>query len=341
MKRLIQVQRGRCPQCGSPELVKDEERGEIVCSECGLVILEDMLDRSPEWRAFTLEEERSRRRAGAPIRFSHFDKGLSTIIRVDKDSFGRPLSAKAKRQMWRLRTWQIRSRLCSSDYRNLMRAMNELQRLSDKLHIPFSVREMTAVLYRKALSSDLVRGRSIAAIVAAALYAACRFTKTPKTLKEVVGASHRGRNEVAAAYRLLIRTLQMKMPIHDSLDYVSKIACEAGICGETQGLAVKILREAKRKRITIGKDPMGVAAAVLYIACKLMGENVTQKEIADASGVTEVTIRNRKKELADKLNLISDSRNELKGSSVYGYALLSTEKFECEKDFVSNTKNVC
>ncbi|MBE0512536.1 transcription initiation factor IIB [Candidatus Bathyarchaeota archaeon] len=311
MQHSIHIQRFLCPQCGSLELVRDEEMGEIVCSKCGLVVLEDMLNRSPEWRAFTVEEERSKRRAGAPIRYSHFDKGLSTVIRVDKDAFGRPLSSKAKRQMWRLRRWQIRSRIRSSDYRNLMRAMNELQRLSEKLHIPSSVQEMAAVLYRKALSLDLIRGRSIAAIVAAALYAACRFTKTPKTLKEVVEASLRDRDEVAGAYRLLIRTLQMKMPIHDPLDYVSKIAYEAGISGEVQGLAVKILREAKRKRITMGKDPMGVASAVLYIACQLMGKNVTQKEIADASGVTEVTIRNRKKELMKKLNLISDSRSEL------------------------------
>lgn len=308
MKRLIQVQRGRCPQCGSPELVRDEEMGEIVCSECGLVILEDMLNRSPEWRAFTLEEKRSKRRVGAPIRYSHYDKGLSTIIRVDKDSFGQPLSSKAKRQMWRLRRWQIRSRIRSSDYRNLMRAMSELQRLSENLHIPSSVQEMAAVIYRKALHEDLIRGRCIAAIVAAALYAACRFTKTPKTLNEVVEASLRDRNDVARAYRLLIRTLRMKMPIHDPLDYISKIAEKTGISGEAQGLAVKILREAKRKRITMGKDPMGVAAAVLYIACQLKGKNVTQKEIADASGVTEVTIRNRKKELVEKLNLIARAR---------------------------------
>jgi len=305
MQHLVQVQRGRCPQCGSPELVRDEEMGEIACSKCGLVVLDDLLDRSPEWRAFTLEEKRSKRRAGAPIDYSHYDKGLSTIFRVDKDAFGRPLPAKVKRQMWRLRRWQIRSRIHGSDYRNLMRAMNELQRLSEKLHIPSSVQEMAAVIYRKALNEDLIRGRCIAAIVAGALYAACRFTKTPKTLNEVAEASLRDRDEVARSYRLLIRTLKMKMPVHDPLDYISKIAEKAGISGEAQGLAVKILREAKRKRITMGKDPMGVAAAVLYIACQLKGKNVTQKEIADVAEVTEVTIRNRKKELMKELDINS------------------------------------
>jgi len=276
--------------------------GEIVCSECGLVVVDDILEQRPEWRAFTIEEKNSRRRVGSPIDYSHFDKGLSTIIRVDRDAFGRPLPAKTRRQMWRLRKWQIRSRTHASESRNLHKAMKELQRLSEKLHIPSSVQRMAAVIYRKALNADLIRGRSIVAIVAAALYAACRYTKAPKTLNEVVEASVRDRDEVSRAYRLLIHTFKMKMPIHDPLYYISKIAEKAGISGEAQGLAVKILQEAKRKRITSGKDPIGVAAAVLYIACQLKGKNVTQMEIAEAADVTEVTIRNRKKDLMKKLD---------------------------------------
>jgi len=184
-----------------------------------------------------------------------------------------------------------------------MQAMGELERLSEKLHIPSFIQETAAVIYRKALSADLIRGRCIAAIVAAALYAACRFTKTPKTLKEVAEASVRDKNEISRCYFLLIRRLKMKMPIHDPLDYVSKIAGKVVISGKTQGLAVKILREAKRKRLTMGKDPMGIAATVLYIACQLKGKKVTQQDIAAAANVTEITIRNRKKELMKKLNL--------------------------------------
>ena len=185
-----------------------------------------------------------------------------------------------------------------------MQAMNELQILSEKLHISSSVKELAAVIYRKALDEDITRGRSIAAIVAASMYAACRFTKTPKTLNDVVAVSARSRGEVSRGYRLLVRTLKIEMPAHDPLNYVSRIATKAEIPGKVQGVAVDILRKAKRKRITMGKDPVGVASAVLYIACQLEGENVTQKEIAEAAGVTEVTLRNRKKELVEKLNLL-------------------------------------
>jgi len=301
MQRLIQKR--LCPECGSSELIADREMGETVCSKCGLVILDEMLNRSPEWRAFTLEEKRSKGRVGAPTAYSHFNKGLSTVMWVNRDAFGRPLSPEVRRQMWRLRRWQIRSRMHASDSRNLMQAMGELGRLSETLHVPSFIQETAAVIYRKALSADLIRGRCIAAIVAAALYAACRLTKTPKTLNEIVKASARDKKEFSKCYFLLVRKLKMKMPIADPLNHISKIAEKVGISGKAQGLAVKILREAKRKRITMGKDPIGMAATVLYMACQLRDEKITQMDIATAANITEVTIRNRKKELMKKLNL--------------------------------------
>ena len=297
------VKQIRCPECGSSRIVQDRETGEFVCGECGFVIEADTLSQRPEWRAFTPEEKRAKRRAGAPTDYARYDKGLSTTIRVEHDAFGRPLSPEVRRQMWRLRRWHIRSQMHASESRNLMYAMNELERLSDKLHIPSSIRGRAAVIYRKALNEGLVRGRSIAAIVAGALYVACRFAKIPKSLKEVAKASIRDEKEVARSYRLLVRRLKLEMPIHDPLEYISKIAGKAGLSGEIQGLAVRILRKAQRKRLTTGKDPRGVAAAALYIACKLKGKKVTQKEIALAANITEVTLRNRKKGLAERLDL--------------------------------------
>jgi transcription initiation factor TFIIB len=293
-----------CPQCSSPNLVTDGTNGEVICSQCGLVIVENELNRAPEWRAYTLEERFSKSRTGAPIRYSHFDKGLHTTIRGFKDASGNSLSGKAKRRAWRLRKWQNRSRVRDSRNRNLMQAMNELQILSEKLSVSSSIKELAAIIYRKALDEGLTRGRSIAAIVAAAMYVACRFTKTPKTLNDIVEVSARSRGEVSRAYRLIVRTLKIEMPSHDPLNYISRIATKAKIPGKVQGVAVKILRKAKRKRITMGKDPVGVASAVLYIACQKEGENVTQKDIAEAAGVTEVTLRNRKKELVEKLDLL-------------------------------------
>jgi transcription initiation factor TFIIB len=181
--------------------------------------------------------------------------------------------------------------------------MAELDRLSDKAYIPGPVKEKAAVIYRKALDKGLVRGRSIAAIAAAALYAACRITETPRTLREIAEASYVDKKDVARCYRLLLRELKVQMPIADPLTYISKIAERTGITGQTQGLAIKILYEARRKRAAAGKDPMGLAAAALYIACLQNNEKKTQKDIAEAAGVTEVTVRNRYKSLKRQLGL--------------------------------------
>jgi len=306
LKERQQQQRflDKCPECGSENLIHDYDTGETVCGNCGLVLREQMMDKGPEWRAFTQEEKDSRSRVGIPTSYSVHDKGLSTAIgRVDRDAFGRKLPLSTRLQMWRLRKWQIRSRVHSSVDRNLAQAMAELDRLSDKVYIPGPVKEKAAVVYRKALDKGLVRGRSIAAIAAAALYAACRTTGTPRTLREIAEASLVDKKDVARCYRLLLRELDVQMPIADPLTYISKIAERTGISGQTQGLAIKILRDAKLARAAAGKDPMGLAAAALYIACLQKDEKKTQKDIAEAAGVTEVTVRNRYKSLKRQLGL--------------------------------------
>lgn len=301
---------GKCHECGSSNLVHDNDTGETICSDCGLVLYQQMMDKGPEWRAFSLEQRALRGRVGGPTSYSVHDKGLSTTLsQLDRDAFGKKLPLSTRLQMWRLRKWQIRSRVHSSADRNLAQAMSELDRLSDKLYIPQATKEKAAVIYRKALTKGLVRGRSIATIITASLYAACRRSGTPRTLKEVSESSLVNKKDVARCYRLLLRELDVSMPIADPLTYISKIAQKTEILGVTQGRAIEILRKAKHKRIATGKDPMGIAAAVLYIACLQNKEKKTQKEIAEASGVTEVTVRNRYKALRKELGLeISEVR---------------------------------
>ena len=294
----------KCPECSSDNLVHDYDTGETICGDCGLVLYEQMLDKAPEWRAFTPQEKASRSRVGMPTSYSVHDKGLSTTIsQVDRDAFGRKLPLSTRLQMWRLRKWQIRSRVHSSIDRNLAQAMSELDRLSGKINIAPPIKEKAALIYRKALEKGLVRGRSISAIAAASLYAACRKSGLPRSLREITEASLVDKKDVARCYRLLLQELDFHMPVSDPLSYISKIAGNNGVSGKTQGTAIAILKEARRRRVSAGKDPMGMAAASLYIACLQNNEKITQKDIAEAAGVTEVTVRNRYKALKRQLNL--------------------------------------
>ncbi len=273
--------------------VTDPETGEVVCRRCGLVLQEEVLDQQPEWRAFTPEERRAKARAGAPTSLKQFDKGLSTTFQPYKDVYGRPLSTKNRLKMMRLRKWNIRSRMHSSAERNLSQAMNELTRLTDKLHIPSDVAEHAALIYRRALDKGLVRGRSIKSIAAASLYAACRLTRTPRSLKEISDTSTRRRKEISRCYRLVQRELELTMPVDEPTKFVARIASRAGLSQKTQNTAIDLLHKAKKIKADVGKGPAGIAAAALYIASILTGEKVTQKRLASAGGVTEVTVRNR------------------------------------------------
>ena len=299
-KQMVSV---RCPECGSTDLILDSDMGEYVCSRCGLVLEEDIPSQEAEWRAFTPQERDSRARAGTPTDYSHYDKGLSTVIRVEKDAAGRPLSPNVKQQMWRLRRWQTRSKVHASQSRNLMLAMSELQRLSDILHMPSSVHDMAAIIYRKALNEGLVRGRSIGGMVAGSLYASVRFTKVPRTLKEIAEASQRNQKEIARSYSVIVRNLDMRMPVDDPTYYVTKVAEKAKVSSDVEGLAINLMNEAKRRYATTGKDPSGLAAAIIYLSARMLKEKATQAQLAKAANVTEVTVRNRKRDLMKSLSL--------------------------------------
>jgi transcription initiation factor TFIIB len=262
------------------------------------VLRDELIDKKPEWRAFTLAETAARRRVGPPTTLIKYDKGLATTFRP----YDKHLPLKTRLTMQRLRKWNIRARLHTSVERNLSQAMNELVRLADRLKIPRTVSETAAAIYRKALTDRLVRGRSIAAVAAASLYAACRMTRTPRTLRDVAGASLRTQKEISRCYRLILRDIKPIVPIDDPLKYVAQIASKLNLNQSLQNNAVAILREARQKKVTAGKGPVGIAAAAIYVSSRLHRMELTQRELADVAGVTEVTIRNRYKGLLQNLD---------------------------------------
>ena len=276
----------------------------MFCSKCGFVLTEKLQESGPEWRSFTQDEHGDRARTGAPTSLTMHDMGLATIINpVNKDASGRPLTTSMKNTIERLRTWDSRSQIHEPVDRNFRQAFGELNRLKDKLVISDAVIEKAAYIYRKALDKGLVRGRSISALMASALYAACRDTETPRNLKDVELAANIKRKDIARCYRLLVKELDLRMPVTDSIQCVSRIASRLGVAEKTKRRAVKVLKQAQENEVSAGKDPMGLAAAALYLACVKNNEEKTQRDIAEAANVTEVTIRNRYKGLKDSLSL--------------------------------------
>ncbi len=300
-------QNSNCSRCGKKSLLTDEVTGEQFCSKCGYVASEKLQASGPEWRSFQKDGGSDPARTGAPSSLTIHDMGLSTVINPqNRDATGKPLTASMKSTITRLRTWDSRSQVHESVDRNLRQALNELYRLKDKLAISSSVLEKAAYLYRKALEKKLVRGRSISAMIAASLYAACRDTETPRTLKDIAEAANVKRKDISRCYRLLYNELDLKMPVVDPIQCIARISSKLKVTEKIKRYAAKILKETQKRQESSGKDPMGLAAAALYFSCAINGVSITQRDLAEAAGVTEVTIRNRYKGLKEAKILESD-----------------------------------
>lgn len=291
-----------CPHCGGSRIVNDRETGERVCASCGLVVTDTIVDTGPEYRVFNLQEANDRRRTGTGYSMSIYDKGLSTVIKGDKDASGKRLDYETQRRMRRLQRQDNRSKINETHARNLSIAMAELDRMASDLHLPPHVKENAALIYRRSLKKDLIRGRSIDAFVAASVYAACRILKVPRPLKEVTKASKRLHSEVAMTYRLIHKELKLKPPVDGPFKFIPSIAAKLEIKQPTEQLAVSILRKADETKALTGKDPRGLAAAALYMACQETKEKRVQRVIAKAAGTTEVTLRNRYRGLKQALD---------------------------------------
>ena len=292
-----------CLRCGKNSLLTDSITGEQFCSKCGYVISEKVDASGPEWRSFQKDGSADPTRTGAPTSLMMHDRGLATIISpINKDASGKPLTSAMKSTIERLRTWDSRSKVNAPLDKNLRQALSELSTLKDKLSLSDAVIEKASYIYRKALERSLVRGRSISALIAASLYAACRDAGAPRTLKDITSASNIKRKDIARCYRLIHRELELKVPVVDSVRCVARIASNLEITEKIKRCAVKILKDTQERKESAGKDPMGLAASALYLSCVTNGVSITQREMADAANVTEVTIRNRCKELR-RLNI--------------------------------------
>jgi transcription initiation factor TFIIB len=294
----------KCPECKGIRLIRDYEKGELLCASCGLIIAENIQDLGPEWRAFDAEQKGKRARGGAPIKFMRPNKGLVTEIdQYNRDIRGGKISPKKQAQLYRMRKWHKRVSIATSMERNLVIALAELDRVASSLGLPENIKESAALLYRKAVKEELIRGRLIESVVAAVIYAICRIQGIPRTLDEISRSSGIEKKEIGRAYRFLKTELNVNVPLTDPAQYVPKFATALKLGGKVQEEATKLIKKALRKGLISGRGPTGVAAAALYIASAMFGEKKTQKEVADVAGVTEVTIRNRYRELKKELGL--------------------------------------
>jgi len=293
-----------CNNCNTSRFVTDDVTGEIACSSCGCVISENTENRGMERRLISTTSDNTRTGPGLTLKMH--DKGLNTIIGTqNKDSVGKPLSAKTVQTFGRLRKWDSRSQTKSSADRNLRLALQELDKVQSKLGLSDTVIERASLFYRKAIEKNLIRGRTVKSIAAACLYASCRDLEHNRTLTEIASQFVINRKEIARAYRLLFRELGFVVSIADPIKSITKIASKLGITEKTIRKAVQILDAAQDAGIVAGKNPEIIAATAIYAACVITGETKSQLVISVAANTSTVSIRNRILEFKTKLGLFS------------------------------------
>ena len=290
-----------CAECGGDDLLRDSETGELVCVSCGFVIQSTALDRGAEWRAFNIDQHDTLTRVGAPQTWIIPDKGLSTTIGWnDVKEAGKNLSPWERMKLYRLRRWQSRMNT-DSIQRNLVKALSEIRSLSYRLSLPRNVVETASVIYRRAVQRKLIKGKSITSVAVASIYMACRQCGLIRTLDDVSEAASVSRKEAAKNYRYLLKEMGSTVPKSEPQGHISKIVSKLKLRGETERIANLILEHARDLKLTCGRGPSGIAAACVYISCRLTNEKKTQCEIAREAQVAEITIRSRYKELAGLL----------------------------------------
>jgi len=276
----------------------DPTTGEVVCRRCGTVVRERLVDEtggeSPvehgEWKGYDYH--------GPPATLTRHDMGVSSVIsREDRDAGGAALGAEVRAMMRRLRLWDGRNKVHGGAERGLVRALDLVDILDGKLSLPPAVIERAALVYRRARERGLTRGRSVDAFAAASLLAAVRELGVPRRISDVAAAAGMRRREVYAAYRLLVDggiAGTARVPQVPE-EFVPRVASVAGLPEAAARRALEIVREARESRpdAIIGKDPVGVAGAAVYVAAKLLGagDGLTENQLASALGVTDMTLR--------------------------------------------------
>ena len=294
-----------CSLCKNDLIITDSESAEVICGKCGMIILDKIQENNrPEWRAFNSEEINKKNRSGAPASLACHDMGLSTVIgKTDRDASGRKIDAHMHSTMQRLRTWNLRIQNYTPTDKNLKQAFDQLTILKDKLGLSDTAVEKSAYIYRKAQKRGFARGRTISSVLAAATYISCRELGISRTLNDIAATSNMEYKYLARTYRQLVFELELKIPAADLMKCITKVANKANLSEKTKRTAIDIKSDLSTKNeiFSAGKDPMGLAATILYLSCLKTGENITQDNIANAAGVTGMTLRNRLKDITSQI----------------------------------------
>ncbi len=289
-KTILETELRHCLADSHKSPVTDVNAGEIICSDCGIVLEERAVDRNNDSKTFTKEDYLNTARNGPPTKISISDMSSSSIIsKKNFDAVGKKMHSNNIRHFSRMRFWDSRSKSNNKE-QNLVKAFTVLDAYSNKLNMPENAKEHAAYIYRKAVDKKIIRGNSIPSMMAASVYASCKQLGIPRSVDEISKITNINRKKLLRSYKRLVKKLEIKVD-STGINYVSKISSSLSVSEKTSRLANKILHDAKQEKIHVGKNPIGVTAASIYLSAINHGEHVPIARIARKTNISTVTIR--------------------------------------------------
>lgn len=295
-----------CPECNK-NLIEDVSKGECFCPGCGYVVMDQIENFGPEAISSDLEDMMRNSRTGSPMSYSLHDLGLRTEIAYSfKDFNGKPINSTVLEQMQNVRRWHSRIRVASPKERRLSNVLSKINETCSVLNLPKLIVETASMIYRNYENQNTAKGKSVACMASAAIYLACTRCDVVRSLDEIVeatGTANIDNSNLKLAskyYRMLVMDMGQTGSITPTLSidrYIAKLANMAKIDVKVEKLAIDIAHKTEDHILADGKAPNGLAAAYIYIASILLGVNVLQRDVSGLSNVTEVTIRNRCKDI--------------------------------------------
>ena len=275
-----------CPDCGG-RIIMDHERGEKICDRCGLVIEDSIIDQGPDYRNFEGKENRAH---DSSVSVSRSDGGKgNTLTMTGRDAYGKRIKGQNASLFRRLAKTNKRCMLEKGAKRSLATALKEIESICSQLGLGEQYVNSICYAYKRFVKGDGLRGRSVSVTVAAITYAECRKAGVSRTLEEISSVSGVHRRELGRAYRFVSRKMKYKLKTSDPSEYVERFGSNLGLSNTVISSAKSMLVGAMD--VYIGKSPVSLAAAALYLSAEQCGEHRTQSQIGASCGVTEVTIR--------------------------------------------------
>jgi len=266
-------------------LIEDHRAGDQICSECGLVVGDRVIDVGSEWRTFSNDkggEDKSR--VGGAENSLLGSSDLSTMIGPGRGaasftSDGTPIYTNRQ------------GRQSTSD-RTLINAFRIIAGMADRINLPKTIVDRANVLFKMVSDGKNLKGRSNDAIAAACLYIACRQEGVPRTFKEIVAVSTVSKKEIGRCFKLILKAHEgTSVELITTADFMSRFCGNLSLSREVQKAATCIAKKAVDLDIVPGRSPISVAAAAIYMASQASDDKRTQRDIAEIAGVADVTIR--------------------------------------------------